>query len=180
MPTSPRRGLDTPLRTPVPRGRQLLPSLQKPHRAAVHLDDTLLLHARELAVERRDPMSRFAITRTTSGSPPWSRMRSAGRNSTRVGVRGRISTQLRCAQQATASPKLEPRVLVEPGKWLVEHDHAAGVVHRPRQRHAALHAAGELGDGLVQAVRRENLAQLLGELLFIDLPPRTRAPRGTS
>lgn len=53
MPTSPRRGLDTPLRTPVPRGRQLLPSLQNPHRAAVHLDDTLLLHARELAVERR-------------------------------------------------------------------------------------------------------------------------------
>ena len=77
-------------------------------------------------------------------------MRSAGRNSTRVGVRIRISTQLRCAPKATASPKLEPRVLVEPGKWLVEHDHAAGVVYRPRQRHAALHAAGELGDGLVQ------------------------------
>lgn len=94
-------------------------------------------------------------------------VRTTGRNRTRVGVRIRISTQLRCVPKATASPKLEPRVLVEPGKWLVEHDHAAGVVHRPRQRHAALHAAGELGDGLVQAVRRENLAQLLGDLLAL-------------
>ena len=84
-------------------------------------------------------------------------MRTTGRNSTRVGVRIRISTQLRCAPKATASPKLEPRVLVEPGKWLVEHEQAMDGT-------LIAHVEGGVPNITVQVGRRN--AFTLGEMIY--------------